>query len=100
MTTVTTTKVERSGPAIRAALAEHSPQKCRQFEVDVRDALAHASADLNLARVDAVLTHWHARATIVANPLTAEEQASIERARAGDFTGLRARGEHGAWTTL
>jgi len=51
-----------------------------------------------LARVDAVLTCWHARATIVANPLTAEEQALVQRARAGDFTGLRARGGHGAWT--
>jgi hypothetical protein len=100
VTTPTTTKVERSGPAIRTALAEHSPQECIQFESDVRDALARASADLDLARVDAVLTSWHARATIVANPLTAEEQALVQGARAGDFTGLRARGERGAWTTL
>ena len=100
VTTGTTRKVERSGPAIRNILAQHSPQECRQFEADVRNALVRAGTDLDLARVDAVLTRWHARATIVANPLTVEEQTLVQRARAGDFTGLRARGEHGAWTTL
>ena len=92
--------MDRSGPAIRAALAEHSPQERPLFEADLREALARASADLDLARVEAVLTHWHARATIVANPLTADEQALVQRARAGDLTGLRARGEDGAWTTV
>ena len=100
MATVTTVTVQRSGPAIRAALAEHSPKECSRFEADLRDALARASADLDLARVDAVLTRWHARATIVANPLTPEEQALVQRARAGDFTGLRTRDERGTWTTL
>jgi hypothetical protein len=100
MATVTTVTVQRSGPAVRAALAEHAPAECPQFEVELRDALARARTDLDLTRVEAVLTRWHARATIVANPLSSAEQTLVQRARAGDFTGLRARGEGGAWTTL
>ncbi len=98
--TVTTVTVQRSGPAVRASLAEHAPAECSQFEAELRDALARASADLDLTRVDAVLTRWHARATIVANPLTPVEEALVQRARAGDFTGLLVRGDDGAWTTL
>jgi hypothetical protein len=47
-----------------------------------------------------VLAHWHALATMAANPLTDDERAQVERAKAGDFTGLSARDEHGDWITL
>jgi len=50
--------------------------------------------------VDEVVTRWHARACILSNPLTDQEQALLKRASAGDFTGLRARDEDGSWTTL
>ncbi len=100
METVTSVAIERSGPAIRAALAEHAPGDERQFESELRDALARAANDLDLASPQAVLVRWHALATMTANPLTADECAQVERAKAGDFTGLSARDEHGNWTTL
>ncbi len=52
------TKIERSGPAIRAVLAELSPAECEEFETEFRQALAHADADFDLGRVDAVLDRW------------------------------------------
>jgi Family of unknown function (DUF6247) len=100
VTMATTTLVERSGPGISAALDKHAPQERRRFEAELRDALARASEDLDEARIDEVLSRWHSRATIVANPLTSEEQAVMRRVRAGQLTGLRARDEHGGWTTL
>jgi hypothetical protein len=100
MTTVTSAAIQPSGPAIRAALAQHAPGDERQFESELRDALARAADDLDLAGPQAVLARWHALATMAANPLTAQERAQIERAKSGDFTGLSARDEHGNWTTL
>jgi hypothetical protein len=100
MATVTSVAVERSGPAIRDALAEHAPGEEHRFSSELRDALARAADDLDLAGPRAVLARWHGLATMAANPLTAEEHALLERARAGDFTGLSVRDEHGNWTTL
>ncbi|MGH4009316.1 MAG: hypothetical protein ACRDTH_14385 [Pseudonocardiaceae bacterium] len=37
---MTSVAVERSGPAIRAALAEHASEDCACFEVELRTALA------------------------------------------------------------
>lgn len=100
MATVTVVAIERSGPAIRAALAEHAPGDEHRFAAELRDALTRALDDLDLAGPHAVLARWHAMAAMAANPLTADERAQIERARAGDLSGLRARDEHGSWTTL
>ena len=97
MTMVT---VERSGPAIRAALAAYAPEDEARFTRELREALARAGQDLDLAGPQAVLRRWHARAVMAANPLTAEEQAQIERAKAGDFTGFSVRHDDGSWTTL
>lgn len=66
----------------------------------MRAALTRAVDDLDLAGVDAVLGRWHAWATMAANPLTDDEQAQVARAKAGDFTGLRARDDQGNWITL
>jgi hypothetical protein len=99
-TTVTVIAVERSGPAIRAALAAHAPEDCTCFEAELRTALAHASDDLDLSGVETVLARWHALATMAANPLTAAERTHVERAKAGDFTGLYTRDEHGNWIQL
>jgi Family of unknown function (DUF6247) len=96
----TATLVERSGPGISAALGKHAPQERPHFEAELRDALARAGEDLDVARIDEVLSRWHSRATIVANPLTSAEQAVLRRVRAGQLNGLRARDEHGGWTTL
>jgi len=100
VTTTTATTVERSGPGISTALEKYAPQERPRFEAELRDALARASDDLDVSRVDEVLSRWHSRAAIVANPLTSEEQAVVRRARAGDLSGLRARDEHGGWATV
>lgn len=100
MTTASATPVARSGPGISTALDKYAPQERPRFEAELRDALALASDDLDVSRVDEVLSRWHCRAAVVANPLTSEEQAVVRRARAGDLSGLRARDEHGGWATL
>lgn len=100
MAMVTTVAVERTGPAIRAALAAHSPSDEPQFVGELRAALADAGHDLDLAGPQAVLRRWHARAVMAANPLSADEQAQLERAKTGDFTGFFVRNDDGTWTTL
>ena len=49
MATVTVVAIERSGPAIRAALAEHAPGDEHLFEAELRDAVTRAADDLDLA---------------------------------------------------
>ncbi len=70
-----------------------APEECARFESEIRDALAGAADDLDLAS-------WHALATMAANPLTSDKRAQVERAKTGGLTGLRARDEHGNWITL
>lgn len=100
MARVTAVAIERSGPAIRAALAEHAPEDQARFEAEFRAALATAATDLDLSEVEKVLARWHALATMAANPLITGEQAQLDRARAGDVTGLYARDEAGNWVQL
>jgi hypothetical protein len=94
------TKIERSGPAIRAALAEASPSEYAQFAAELAAALARASAELDLAPADEVLDRWWGVAAIRANPLTEAEREQLARARAGGFTGLWERDEAGNWVQL
>ena len=49
------TKIERSGPAIRAVLTELAPAECEGFEAEFRQAQAFADADFDLCYIDAVL---------------------------------------------
>jgi Family of unknown function (DUF6247) len=98
--TLATTKIERTGPAIRAALAEAAPEECARFEVDFQQAVARASQTFDLAPLDATLERWWGIAAIRANPLSEHEQAQVVRAKAGDFTGLFARDEQGDWVQL
>jgi hypothetical protein len=88
--TATTIRVERSGPAIRAAL-ESSPAERERFECDFQTALTVAAESFDLAPVDAVLDRWRGIAAIRANPLTEAEQEMVARARAGDDSGWLAR---------
>lgn len=46
-----TTKIKRSGPAIRSALAESAPTECEQFESEFAQALAQAAAGRRVRRV-------------------------------------------------
>ncbi len=98
--TAATTRIERSGPAIRAALAEVSPEECTEFEAEFAQALGRAGAEFNLAPAEKVLDRWWGIAVIRANPLSEKEQAQVARAKAGDFTGLLARDEDGNWVRL
>lgn len=98
--TAATTRIERSGPAVRAALVAVSPQECAQFEAEFAQALARAGAEFDLAPAERVLDRWWGIAVIRANPLSEEEQGQVARARVGDFTGLLARDERGNWVRL
>lgn len=98
--TATVVTIQRSGQAVRAGLLESSPADAVIFEAEMRAALVSAAADLDLAGPAAVLARWHARATMAANPLSANELGQLERARAGGVAGLYARDEHGRWVRL
>jgi len=92
-------KIERSGPAIRAALAQLSPAECEEFEAEFRQALAHADADFDLGPVDTVLDRWWGIVAMCANPLTKQEHELIVQARAGVDTGWYVR-ENDSWVQL
>lgn len=96
----TATRIERSGPAIRAALAEGSPDECAEFEAEFRAALTQAETSFDLAPVGGVLDRWWGAAAIAANPLTEQEREQIERLRAGDESGWLVHNEDGTWTRL
>lgn len=98
--TAATMRIERSGPAIRAALAEVSPEECTEFEAEFAQALERAGAEFDLAPAETVLDRWWGIAVIRTNPLSEKEQAQVARANEGDFTGLLARDERGNWVRL
>jgi len=100
MTAVTMVAIERTGPAIRAALAAHAPEDEARFVAELREALARAEHDLDLAAPQAVLRRWHARALMAANPLSADELVQLQRARTGDLTGFIEHHDDGTTTTL
>jgi uncharacterized membrane protein len=100
MTAVTMVAIERTCPAIRAALAAHAPEDEARFIAELRDALARAEQDLDLAGPQTVLRRWHARALMAANPLSAAELAQLQRARAGDLTGFVEHHDDGTTSTL
>lgn len=100
MTTTAAVGIDRIGPAIRLALAEHAPEATESFEAELRAALTAAAEDLDLARVASVLDRWHAPAMMAANPLAPGELTQLARARSGDFSGLRHRGADDAWSTV
>src|SRR5882757_11142300 len=75
--TASTTKIERSAPAVRAVLAQVSPDECAQFEVEFAEGLARASAEFDLAPAESVLDRWWGIAAIRANPLSEHEAAHV-----------------------
>jgi hypothetical protein len=95
--TVTTSRVERSGPAIRAALAASSPEDREQFETEFQQAVAEAGRTFDLAAVQAVLDRWWGVAALRANPLSEQERQLLTGARAGDDAGWLARDQDGRW---
>lgn len=94
-----TTKIERSGRAVHAALADLSPQEANRFQNEYRDALTHAAETFDLTEAESMLTRWWGIANIRANPLTDEERQLVQRVQAGEdvgwtspASGLAARG--------
>lgn len=73
-----------------------------QSETEFRSALELAAQNLDLSGPHAVLAHWQAVAMMAANPLTDEEREQVERAKAGDFSGLLTwhQDEKGSWARL
>lgn len=98
--TTATTRIERSGPAVRAALAALSPAECAQFETEFAQAAARAGTDYDLAPAQRVLDRWWGIAVIRANPLSEAEQAQLAQAREGVFDGLWERDDHSDWHQL
>ena len=92
--------IERTGPAIRAALAVYAPEDEARFVAELRDALARAEQDLDLARPQTVVCRWHARALMAANPLSADELTQLQRAKSGDLSGFIEHRDDGTTTTL
>lgn len=80
-TVTTVTKIERSGPAIRAVLRDVSPAECAQFEQELASALARAATELDLRPADEVLDRWWGIAAIRMNPLGDVERKQLARAR-------------------
>jgi hypothetical protein len=98
--TAATMKIDRSGPAVRAALEQFAPDEVPVFEAELGQAIADAVTSLDLASAQAVLDRWWGIAAIRANPLTAAEKSQVDRARHGDVAGLVTRDERGEWVRL
>jgi len=67
-TSAVTTKIERSGRAVHAALADLSPEEAERFQHEYRDALTHAADTFDLTEAESMLTRWWGIANIRANP--------------------------------
>lgn len=93
------TAIPRSGPAIRAALMQSSPDECDQFEAEFQAAAKIAGKSFDLAPLDAILERWWRIANVRAHPLTDDEKALLARFRAGDERGLYVR-EAVGWRQL
>lgn len=84
-------KVERTGPAIRAALIQASPDEVPDFEAEFHTALAEADDDFDVSRIDRVIGRWWRIAHLRLNPIPNEERALADRAAAGDLQGTFTR---------
>lgn len=95
--TVTTTRIECSGPAIHQALAQHAPAEAQRFEREFHRALAEAGKTFDLVPVETMLQRWWGIAAIRANPLTTAENKLVDQAHAGDTSGWLNRDQDGHW---
>ena len=88
VTDITVAGPGRSGPEIRAALAEYAPAELATFEREFHQALTDAAASYDTGPVDQVLTRWWQVAVSRSVQLSEAEEDQLDRVRAGDFTGL------------
>jgi Family of unknown function (DUF6247) len=96
----TSSRVERTGPAIHAVLTQHAPELFAEFSAEFRIALAAADDDFDLGPAQAVIDKWWPIAYMRAHPLTEEEREMVGRVRAGDMTGLWTKDDDGNWTKI
>jgi hypothetical protein len=92
--------IGRSGPEIRAALAQVAPEECARFEAEFKTEAVRAAETFDAAPLDALLERWWGVAVIRANPLTEQEQQQLVRAQHGDLTGMYELDEGGSWRQL
>lgn len=85
---------------VRRFMARVAPDDVPEFDAELRAALEQADGDHDRAEVRQVVLRWGGRAALRADPLTDEELAALERARAGDSRGLRVLQDDGTWRTL
>ena len=88
VTASTHTGPRRSGPDIRAALAEHAPSELPVFEREFQLALAQAADSFDTGPLERVITHWWQIAAVRSIHLSEAEEDQLRRAGAGDYTGL------------
>lgn len=77
--TAATMRIERSGPAIREALARHAPEECPVFEAELGRALTAATQSFDLAPAQAVLDRWWGVAVTRANRLAVQAVREVIR---------------------
>ena len=90
----------RSGPDIRAALAEHAPAELARFEREFQDALEVAAATYDTVPIEKVLDQWWRIAVLRSIILSEEEQDQLRRAETGDFTGLWEQASDGTFRRI
>ena len=100
MTTTTRTGPGRSGPEIRAALAEHAPAELVAFERDFQQALSEAAATFDTSTIDRVIDRWWQIAAVRSVELSEAENDQLRRAKAGDFTGLLEQADDGTFRRI
>ena len=100
MTTPTLTGPGRSGPEIRAALAEHAPSEVEAFELEFHQALTGAAATFDTSAIDQVLTRWWRTAVLRSIQLSDVEKDQVRRAKAGNVAGLLEQASDGSFRRL
>lgn len=78
-----TTRIDRTGPAIREALARLDSRACTRFETEFRTAIAETRVDFDITRITDVVNRWWAYTIAEINPDPAAD-AAWARIKAGD----------------
>lgn len=99
-TTTTSAQPGRSGPEIRATLTQHAPAEVPVFEREFQQALTEAAASYDTRSVDEVIDRWWRVAVVRSLTLTDAEQDQLDRALAGDFTGLLEQNADGSFRRI
>lgn len=86
--------------AVRRFLADVAPHLIAEFDGKLGQLLADTSGRHDFPHVREVVLSYAGEAALYADPLTDDERAALDRARAGDLRGLRVLEANGSWRTL